>query len=136
MDFLLYLTPIGREILTGVLMKNYQVQENAPICKQNKTLFGYTKAPNFIICTDNIKNTVSPVSHYVNETVYHEAVHVIHGCVSGPIKIRGATLSTDKLTDVLRSSKITGSSVVYETEAYYLESKPDQVNHYMKKYCF
>jgi len=136
MDFLLYLTPIGREILTGILMKNYQVQENAPICKKQKELFGYTKAPNLVICTDNIKNTVSPVSYYVNETVYHEAVHVIHSCIGGPISIRDAILPTDKLLDVLRSSKITGSPVVYETEAYYLEDKPHMVNRFMKKYCF
>lgn len=136
MDFLLYLTPIGREILTGVMMKNYKVQENAPICKQHKTLFGHTRSPNFVICTDNIKNTISPVKHYVNETVYHEAVHVIHSCIGGPIKIKNATLSTEKLTEVVQSSKISGSSPVYEIEAYYLEDKPEQVNTYLKKYCF
>lgn len=136
MDFLLYLTPVGREILTGVIMKNFKVQENAPICKQHKTLFGYTKSPDFIICTDNIKNTISPVKHYVNETVYHEAVHVIQSCAKGPIKIKDINLSPQKLSDVLKSSGVYGSSSVYEIEAYYLEDKPEQVNYYMKKYCF
>ncbi len=136
MEFILYLTPIGREILTGIMMKNFKVHENAPICRQHKTLFGYTKSPDFIICLDNIKNTISPVKHYVNETVYHEAVHVIQSCKGGPIKIKDMILSPEKLQDVIKSTQTSGSSNVYEVESYYLEDKPEEVNRYLKKYCF
>ena len=136
MNLLLFLSPESQIILNTLKSKKITVIENAPICKQHKTLFGYTKSPDFIICTDNIKNTISPVKHYVNETVYHEAVHVIQSCAKGPIKIKDINLSPQKLSDVLKSSGVYGSSSVYEIEAYYLEDKPEQVNYYMKKYCF
>lgn len=136
MDFLFYLTPIGREIISGVMLKNFQIQENPSICKKYKDLFGYTKSPNFVMCTDNIKNTISPVSYYVNETVYHESVHVIQSCKGGPINIKDITLSSEKLNDVNRSVNYGTSASVYEMEAYYLEDKPEMVLSYLKKYCF
>jgi len=136
MEFLLYLTPVGREILTGVMLKNFKVQENAPICKKHKNLFGYSKSPDFIICLDNIKNTISPVWYYVNETVYHEAVHVVQSCRQKPIGVRNIFLTPEKLQDVVNSTQTSGSSSVYEVEAYYLEDKPEEVNRYLKKYCF
>lgn len=135
MDFLLYLTPIGNEIINKIISKNYIIRENAPICR-NKELFGILNTPNFVICLDNIKNSISPVKHYVNETVYHEAVHVIHSCKKGPIGLKNITLDSSKLNDVVRSSNITKQHQVYELEAYYLEDKPDQVNDYLKKFCF
>jgi len=107
MEFLLYLTPAGQEIISKIMLKNYNVRENAPICR-NKQLFGVLKSPDFVVCLNNIKNTISPVKHYVNETVYHEAVHVAQAC----------------------------SYAVYETEAYYLEDKPEEVLYHLKKYCF
>lgn len=135
MDFLFYLTPIGNEILNKIISKHYTVVENAQICK-NKEIFGLLNRPNFIICTNNIKNTISPVKHYVNETVYHEAVHVIHSCKSGPIGLKNIHLDSYKLNDVVRSSNITNQHQVYELEAYYLEDKPELVNKYLKKFCF
>lgn len=136
MDFLLYLTPIGNEIINRVMMKNFNVIENAPICR-NKDIFGFAKSPNFIICTNNIKNRISPVKHYVNETVYHEAVHIAQSCKGGALGIKNTNLPSNKLTDVTNSVKAyRQGSVVYEMEAYYLEDKPEQVNYYLKKYCF
>ena len=135
MDFLLYLTPIGNEIINKIISKNYMVRENSQICR-NKEIFGTLTRPEFVICTNNIKNTISPVKHYVNETVYHEAVHVIHSCKGGPIGISGISLDQWKLNDVIRSSNVTGQHQVYELEAYYLEDKPELVNSYLKKYCF
>ena len=61
MEFLLYLTPLGKEIINSVMLANYNVRENAPICR-NKEIVGYIKSKDFVICTNNIKNTVSPVS--------------------------------------------------------------------------
>jgi hypothetical protein len=135
-DFLLYLTPIGRNIVSNVMLKNYKVLENAPICKKHKELFGYTRSPNFIICLDNIKNTISPVNHYVNETVYHEAVHIAQSCKQGPLGVVDPNLSAEKLNDVKRSVKYNSGAFVYEVEAYYLEDKPELVNYYLKKFCF
>lgn len=135
MEFLLYLTPIGNQIINQIISKNYAIRENAPICR-NKEIFGTLTGPEFVICTTNIKNTISPVKHYVNETVYHEAVHVIHSCKGGPIGIVGINLDQWKLNDVMRSSKITKQHQIYELEAYYLEDKPDLVLSYIEKYCF
>jgi hypothetical protein len=135
MEFLMYLTPVGREIITGVMNKNYNVLENASICR-NKQIFGVVQSPNFIICLNNIKNSVSPVKHYVNETVYHEAVHVAQSCKRSPLGIRNATLDYHKLNDVSRSVSLIKSYPVFEVEAYYLEDKPEKVLGYLKKYCF
>ena len=99
MEFLLYLTPIGNQIINRVMMKNFNVVENSAICR-NKDMFGLTTSPNFVICTNNIKNRVSPVSHYVNETVYHEAAHVAQSCKRGALGIKNIQLNADKLTDV------------------------------------
>lgn len=135
MEFLLYLTPIGNQIINKIISKNYAIRENAPICR-NKEIFGFLKTLEFIICTNNIKNTISPVKHYVNETVYHEAVHMIHSCKRGPIGISNVSLDQWKLNDVVRSSNISKQHQVYELEAYYLEDKPDLVLSYIEKYCF
>jgi hypothetical protein len=135
MDFLIYLTPIGNQIISKIISKHYVIKENAPICR-NKEIFGFLKTPEFIICTDNIKNTISPVKHYVNETVYHEAVHIIQSCKKGPIGISNVSLDQWKLNDVVRSSNISKQHQIYELEAYYLEDKPDLVLSYIEKYCF
>ncbi len=135
MEFLLYLTPIGNEIIDKIISLNYKIKENASICK-NKDIFGAFVSPNFIICTKNIKNSISPINYYVNETVYHEAVHIIHSCKNGPIKLDNAKLDSQKINDVVRSIGITKQSRIYEFEAYYLEDKPNEVNSYLKKFCF
>jgi hypothetical protein len=135
MEFLLYLTPIGNEIINKMISKHYVIKENSAICR-NKELFGLLQTPDFTICLNNIKNTISPVSHYVNETVYHEAVHAIQSCKKGPIGISNISLDQWKLNDVMRSANITNQHQVYELEAYYLEDKPELVLEYIEKYCF
>jgi hypothetical protein len=136
MEFLLYLTPISQELVSKIMMKNYRVLENSAYCR-NKEIFGGVDGPRFVVCTNNIKNSISPVNHYVNETVYHEAVHVAQACKKGPLKIADATLNQYKLNDVVRSVKVSKNSYpVYETEAYYLEDKPERVLYYVNKYCF
>lgn len=134
MEFLLYLTPNSQEIISSIMLKNYNIMQNAPICR-NKQIFGVVQSPNFIICLDNIKNNISPVKHYVNETVYHEAVHIAQKCKGNVLEI-SVSLDTYKLTDVKNSVKATGSYAPYEMEAYYLEDKPEEVLYQLKKYCF
>jgi len=134
MEFLLYLTPLGKEIINSVMLANYNIRENAPICR-NKEIFGFIKSKDFVICTNNIKNNISPVSYYVNETVYHEATHVAQYCKGSKLNIV-TYLDKNKEDNVLRSLKTSNSSSSYETEAYYLEDKPEKVLHYLKKFCF
>ena len=134
MEFLLYLTPLGKEIINSVMLANYNVRENAPICR-NKEIVGYIKSKDFVICTNNIKNTVSPVSYYVNETVYHEATHVAQYCKGSKLNVV-TYLDKNKEDNVARSLKVSNSSSSYENEAYYLEDKPKEVLHYLKKFCF
>ena len=134
MEFLLYLTPVGQQIISAIMQRNYNVKQNAPICR-NKELMGIVQTPNFVICLNNIKNNVSPVDYYVNETVYHEAVHVAQACKGKPLGVN-VSLDAYKMNDVVRSVKVGNSYPVYESEAYFLEDKPEQVLYYLKKFCF
>ena len=133
-QFLLYLTPTGQQIVSSIMQRNYNIKENAPICR-NKELMGIVQTPNFVICLNNIKNGVSPVDYYVNETVYHEAVHVAQACKNGKLGVN-VSLDPYKMNDVIRSTKIGNAYPVYESEAYFLEDKPEQVLYYLKKFCF
>lgn len=135
MDFLFYLTQTGQEIVNIIVSKNYKVLENSPICKKHKEVFGYHSRNNFEICTDNIKNNISPVKHYVNETVYHEAVHVAQYCKQGKLGVSNIRLTPEKLNLVYGSLQYGTITALYETEAYYLEDKPELVLSYLKKYC-
>lgn len=132
-EFFLYLTPTGQQIISSIMQRNYNIKENAPICR-NKELMGIVQSSNFIICLNNIKNSTSPVDYYVNETVYHEAVHVAQTCKGRSLGVN-VSLDPYKMNDVIRSVKIGNSYPVYESEAYFLENKPEQVLYYLKKFC-
>ena len=133
MEFLLYLTSTGQEIINKVQSMNYNVTQNSAICR-NADIFGYKTSNEFIICLSNIKNSISPVKHYVNETVYHEAVHVAQSCKGSTLGML-TPLSQYKNIDVNNSIKVSGANHTYEREAYYLEDKPKEVLKYLKKYC-
>ena len=136
MDFLLYLSPVGSEIVKVVSASGNKIQEDAPICKKYSEVFGYSENKKLIVCTENIKNTISPVSYYVNETVYHEAVHIAQSCKGGTLGIKNPLLSKEKMNDVVRSTSYNKATFKYELEAYYLETRPEEVLSYVKKYCF
>ena len=136
MEFPSYLTPAGQQIISIISSMKYTLRENASTCN-NKEIFGHHRPPNSTICLDNIKNKISPVKHYVNETVYHEAVHVAQTCKGSNLNIE-TPLSENKLNDVKRSAKIITGKAFYdprEMEAYYLEDKPEIVLYQLKKYC-
>lgn len=135
MEFLLFLTPEGKTIIDFLISKKVKILENPPICKVHTQLFGTTNKKDLSICLTNIKNLISPVSFYVNETVYHEAVHIAQECKKTPLNINNITLSKNKLIDVNNSLKLTSNQYKYELEAYYLEDKPEEVISYLKKYC-
>jgi hypothetical protein len=149
MEFLLYLTPIGNQIINDLAKAKFIVQENTQICRDEKGTFGYLEhhTKKFVVCTSNIKSGGWNLNHYVNETVYHEAVHAAQQCKSKGVRgIFGVAtlgipkkmmpLSSDKQDEMKRSSSLFKfGSIDREHEAYYLESKPQQVLHYVKKYC-
>ena len=137
MEFLLYLTPIGHQMINHVMAKHYRVVENAPICRGHN-LFGMRNSPDFIICTDNIKKyDVNSTAFYINQTVYHESVHIAQECKGRPLSIGNMYLSSDKMTDVMNSvNGYNPRGKVIEMEAYFLEDKPEQVLYYLKKFCF
>lgn len=137
MDFLLYLTPVANNILDHIISSGTnKVQENAPICKKYYEVFGYFDSQKLIMCTDNIKNTISPVDYYVNETLYHESVHLAQSCRGGALGVKNPSLSKEKMEEVVRSSSYNNATFKYELEAYYLETRPEEVLTYIKKYCF
>jgi hypothetical protein len=139
--FFSYLTPIGKTILENLIKAKVDVRENVGLCR-NKDMFGYADLPNkFIICTSNIKNGGYDLKTYVNETVYHEAVHAAQNCKRTPtlgLPTKDMPLSSMKLNEINQSAQMVHNYgiVAREHEAYYLEDKPEQVLYYLKKFCF
>ena len=134
MEFFLYLTPEAKEIINLVMRANYQVTQNSTFCRNNQ-IVGYIKNKSLSICLTNIKNSVSPVSYYVNETIYHEGVHIAQHCRGSALNIQ-TNLDQAQQQSVSRSLKASNSSKTYEAEAYELEDKPEEVIKYIKRYCF
>lgn len=145
MDFLLFLTPVGNQILNDLISAKFYVYENKGPCLSGK-IFGYFKPPHSLyVCTKNIVNLGYDPYTYVNETVYHESVHAVHECRrKKSFGIRTAIglsqdemyLSPEKWKDVRNSTAYAGSRVLLEQEAYYLEDKPQRVSNYIRKFCF
>lgn len=140
MQFLLYLTPQAREILNQVYLAKYSIRENVEYCLRNKNIFGYADfGKKFVICTNNIKKNNYNLEFYVNETVYHESVHVAHMCNGYKpfgIPLSSMPLPANKLQDIKNSVNASTSSARIEHEAYWMEDKPDKVKYVIKKYCF
>ena len=141
MLFPYYLTPEGKQIVELIAKAHFQVKENISWCadgnyagaviKENKTFF---------ICTKNILNEGN-ANQYLNETVYHEAVHVVQACKGMKrigIPLSQMPLSPNKMKDIDRSISLTKKKWMrqMEHEAYWLEDKPKETIHYLKKFCF
>ena len=148
MDLSHYATLESRLILTILTSAKISIRENTKICKDEPGTFGYFLHSDniFAVCTSNIKRGGWPLRHYVNETIYHEAVHAAQDCkAKGLRSLLGQTtlglknierkLTKEKLDEVKRSSSFGWNSRQRELEAYYLESKPNEVIRYLKKYC-
>lgn len=141
MEFLLYLSPQGQQLVRDLISAKFHIHENVGLCKNNQ-VFGYTDAPRkFIICTKNIKNGGWDMPRYVSETVYHEAFHAVQICNNGEplgLSAKSMPLPWNKLQDVKNSVNTTNSYKVAqkEHEAYYFEDKPVKVRYYVRKFCF
>jgi hypothetical protein len=98
-----------------------------------------TQNKKFVVCTKNIKNGGWNVRHYVNETVYHEAVHSAQNCKGSIFRIpkNKMYLPENKLQDIKNSIAITGGydAKMREHEAYWMEDKPEKVKYVVQKYC-
>jgi hypothetical protein len=138
MEFFIYLTPQAQEIINLIRKANYSVKENVEFCR-NKNFFGFANfGKKFVICTKNIKNSGFDSKFYINETVYHEAVHVAHHCNGYRpfwISKKNMPLPSNKLQDVKNSVNVSSASSQMEHEAYWMEDKPDKVRYVLKKYC-
>jgi hypothetical protein len=147
MEFLLYLTPVGNEILNRLISAKFHIHENSGICKTQK-VFGWMQKPNkLFICTDNIKSQGFDPNYYVNETLYHEATHAAQICKNkwsfgfgnglGIPKYK-MPLPLNKKQDIQKSIQATGDPSIanVEHEAFYLEDKPEQVLQHINRFCF
>ena len=141
MEFLLYLSPTGQQLIKDLISAKFQVSENIAFCK-GSTLFGYVDTPKkFVICTNNIKKSGFDPNYYIGETVYHEATHAAQICNRNQnlgLSAKNMPLSWNKMKDIKNSMEATGSrgSILREHEAYWLEDKPEKVRYYVKKFCF
>lgn len=140
MEFLLYLSPLGKELLYNILLAKFNVRENIELC-QNKSVQGFVSYPSkkFVICTENIKNKSINVSKDVLKTLTHESVHAIQICKNNDIiRIANAPLLNQEKYYRLRMSLNVANNNSYdkEYEAYLLEDYPQKVLGYVKKFCF
>jgi hypothetical protein len=140
MLFPLYLTPEGKQILDLVAKAHFNIRENISWCADG--YYGATIKENktFFICTKNILKGPNP-NRYLNETVYHEAVHVAQQCNGMKpigIPINQMPLPSNKIKDIESSLGLTKKKFMrrMEHEAFWLEDKPKQVIYYLKKFCF
>jgi hypothetical protein len=144
MQFPLYLTSEGKQILDLVAKAHFNIRENISWCADG-SYYGATIKENktFFICTKNILKGPDP-KRYLNETVYHEAVHVVQQCKGKNdlkpigIPISQMPLPSNKMKDIESSLGLTKNKFMRrnEHEAFWLEDKPKQVIYYLKKFCF
>lgn len=140
MEFLLYLTPEAKDILNQIYKAKYSVHENIGACSRDENYFGYVnKGKVFVICTKNIRKSGYNLKFYINETIYHEAVHAAQFCNGYKpfgISLKSMPLPSNKLQDVKKSMQMSTASYRIEHEAFWMEDKPDKVKYVLQKYCF
>lgn len=143
MEFLIYLSTIGKDIYTLISQK-VRVVENSPICRQHEIYGWYDSATNSLsICTDRIKSGPD-VKYYINETLFHEAVHVAQDCkaqgrdwyVPFGINPSQMKLSPRRIADLNTATRRYPNMRAIEHEAFWMEDKPGKVKYVLKKYCF
>jgi hypothetical protein len=143
MEFLLYLSPDGRDIY-NLISQTVRVVENTPICRKYD-IYGWYDAntKTMIFCTDRIKSGPNP-QNYINETLFHESVHVAQSCKNKMtgifplgISLQLMPLSDRRKADLGKTIKeYNNSHLRVEHEAFWMEDKPDKVKYVLQKYCF
>jgi hypothetical protein len=138
-SFIQHIDKKTKSLLKQIQSLDYVIKENAGYCKQNVGIFGYADFGRiFMICTDNIKASEYNMEYYVNETIWHEAVHVAHLC--NGYKAFGISrdkmqMSQHKTESIANSMKTSSATREIEHEAYWMEDKPNEVLYVLKKYC-
>jgi hypothetical protein len=139
MEFLLYLSPQGQQLIRDLISAKFHIHENIGLCRNNQ-VFGYGSYPNkFVICTKNIRNSGHDPYFYVEETVNHESIHLAQFCNKNKplgIPTKVMPLPWNKLQDIKTSLAISYTDRQREHEAYFYEDKPEEVRYFVKKYCF
>ena len=141
MIFPYYLTPEGKQILDLIAKAHFRIRENISWCYSANYAGGIIKEnKTFFICTKTILNNSNP-KFDINETVYHESVHVVQACKGmRPIGIplSDMPLSSEKMHMINNSIALIKkeSNRRIEHEAYWLEDKPEETIKYLKKFCF
>ena len=143
MEFLLYLSPESTEIYQ-IISRRIRVVENTPICRKHDIYGWYdSNTKTMALCTDRIKSGPNS-TYYINETLYHESVHVAQACKTGNkylksfgISLSDMPISNNRKNDIKNAVSIAGESVRHlEHEAFWMEDKPDKVKYVVQKYCF
>jgi hypothetical protein len=142
MDFLLFLTPINKEIINDLIAAKIKLTENSAICQKNPRYYGFFhKTKSLIVCTENILRETDNPRYWINQTITHEAVHAAQHCNGRKplgLKRENMPLPFRKLNYLIASSEMSNHkhSFDMEHEAYYLEDNPKKVRSYLKKFCF
>jgi len=143
MQFLLYLSPEGTEIY-NMISKKIRVVENTPICRKHDIYGWYQNtSKTMVLCTDRILSNKNS-KYYINETLFHESVHVAQACKQNMNDVKefgisptSMNLSYNKNKDLMKSVSISGKhTLLLEKEAIWMEDKPEKVKYVVKKYCF
>ena len=156
MEFIIFLSKLDKEIIELVREANYSIEENSPICKNNKKYMGFHNKIEklIVICTENAKETTNfrgkqllknnnnnnhRTKLYIQKALRHEATHLIQSCNNnktiGNIEDIKKRLNKNKIKSLKSSMMISGSDLNREFEAYLMEDKPRKVIKAIKKYC-
>jgi len=145
LEFIAYLSPIGREIISEIAAAKFRLRENVGICSQYSVYGHLSPEKQFVICTENIRTArilYADIGATINETVYHEAVHAAQICRGKPLGIPRSqmALSLQKKANLQNSLKVVRESHSQATrrlehEAYWMEDKPETVLYYLRKSC-
>ena len=152
MEFIVFLSPIDKEIIDLIKKASYSIKENTSLCLIDKKFIGFHKKfeKTIVICTDNAKeisnyrktknnnNDNHKTKLYIRRGLRHEATHMAQSCnkdkVTGIIKNLDQKIHKNKLNALNSSVKISGN-FKKEVEAYVMEDKPRKVKEAIKKYC-
>lgn len=142
MEFLLYLSPESMDIY-NMVSKKVRLSENTPICMKHN-IFGFYDASKkvFSICTNRIKS-YGNVREYIEETLFHESVHVAQSCKTKGGYLEPLGISPSKMnlnqrrkTDLKNAIAFDPRVKYIDMEAYWMEDKPEKVKYVIQKYCF
>jgi hypothetical protein len=141
MIFTYYLSPEGKQILDLIAKAHFTVKENISWCSNTNYDGGIINDnKTFFVCTKTLMNRGN-ANKNLNDTVYHEAVHVVQSCIGMKpigIPLNRMLLTAEKLQYLDNSLSLVKKkdNRRLEHEAYWLEDKPKETIKYLRKFCF